>query len=81
MRRERSHVPPMGWQVRSVASNPRDGPERLAQVYALLLAPAVQPVQQGDAADARAEHARPENTDEHSSAGALSPGTRGVSGN
>ena len=38
MRRTHSQAPPLGWQVRSVAVTARDAPERLAQVYALLLA-------------------------------------------
>jgi hypothetical protein len=63
MRRECSHVPPLEWQVRSIAINARDGPERVAQVYTLLLAPTVQPEQHSVTTDARAD-ARHEYADE-----------------
>jgi hypothetical protein len=84
MRRERSHVPPLGWQVRSIVINARDGPERVAQAYALLLAPMVQSVQRGETADARAD-SRQEHAGEHPSADPLSSGAsseaRGVNSN
>jgi hypothetical protein len=69
MRRARSHVPPLGWQVQSVAITACDGPERVAQVYALLLERRARPVSCGDTADSRADNTRQEHADAHPPAG------------
>jgi hypothetical protein len=56
MRRTHAHVPPLGWQIRSVAVKARDAPERLAQVDAVLLA---EPPSGGSGIPARDATVRP----------------------